>query len=97
FCHWVVVTGSKDHERYLDALDREMALHKRRQGVDRIPVRSLLIGGGTPSWLAPRHLDRLLAMVARHFDVSGQYSLEPEPSTMLGAEGDERMRILRAH
>lgn len=98
FCHWVVKTGADDDEvmRYLDHLEREMELHKARLGVDRIPVSSMLIGGGTPSFLSPRHLARFMESIHRHYDMSRcqQFSFEPEPSTVVEPAGAERLRIL---
>lgn len=101
FCHWVVRTGTSDADKahYLDSLEQEMVLHKRRLGVERIPVRSVLVGGGTPTLLSPPLLVRFLESVHRHFDLSQcrQFTCEPEPVTILGAQGAEVLRILHAH
>lgn len=101
FCHWVVRTNASDDEklRYLEALEQEMILHKRRLGVDRIPARSVLVGGGTPTLLSLPLLERFLQAIHRHFDLSAcaQFSYEPEPRTILGEEGRERLRLLREY
>lgn len=101
FCHWVVLTGSSDEaiDTYLDHLEREMVLHKSCLGVDRLAVSSLLIGGGTPSSLSPRQIERFMQIIHRHYDLSRcrQFSYEPEPSTLLDADGPARLKILRAH
>jgi len=58
-CNKVV---TRRHERaleYLEALDREMALHSEVLGT-REPVSQLHFGGGTPTFLADAEIERLL-------------------------------------
>lgn len=60
---WKERTGS-----YLEALEKEMAYVAERYK-DNI-LDTVYIGGGTPTTLEPEELDRLLAALYRHFDMS---------------------------
>jgi len=98
FCHWITKTKSKSEEVdvYLDYLEREMILYKQNLGVDAIPVKSVLVGGGTPTYPTAQQMERFMKMYATHYDLSQctQFSVEAEPSTLLGKEGFERLRIM---
>jgi oxygen-independent coproporphyrinogen-3 oxidase len=61
YCDFAVVTGL-DHriDAYLDALADELATLN-----DPRPVDSIFLGGGTPSHLDPRQIDRLLNDIRR--------------------------------
>lgn len=100
YCHWVVSlkNSADDIDAYLDRLEMEAALWKRALGGRTFAPRSVLIGGGTPTILAPRQLSRLMDLLRRSFDLSGcrQFSVEAEPGTILGAEGLEKLKVLRA-
>lgn len=99
FCHWITKTKSKSDEVdvYLDYLDREMALYKSKMGVDRIPIRSVLFGGGTPTYPSATQMRRMLESFHSHYDLSQctQFSMEAEPATLIGPEGDERLRVMK--
>ncbi len=101
FCHWVTRVGSGDQEvsDYLDGLDLELRLYREAMGLDRIRASSILVGGGTPSALSVRNLEKFLGLVDRHIDTGPcrQFSFEAEPSTLLGDLGAERLRLLRDH
>jgi oxygen-independent coproporphyrinogen-3 oxidase len=96
YCHWDVRVNPPlaEVDRFLAALDREMAQMCRTLGVDRIAASSVLIGGGTPTWLDPGRLGGLLDSLHRHVDVSAcrQFSVEAEPSSLLGEVGASRLR-----
>lgn len=98
FCHYPVKFGSRPAEidRYLDTLEREMDLWRARMGLARIPARSVLLGGGTPSHLSPRQLRRFLeGFWARVDPREAQVSIDVHPDTVLGPEGAERRRLMR--
>ena len=80
YCDFASLAGS-DHlaDRYLDALEREMAVMAEPQEVDTI-----FIGGGTPTRLDSRQLGRLLTMVRRWFPLSpgGEWTVEANPGTL---------------
>src|SRR5215212_1040452 len=61
YCDFAIATG-QDHliELYVDAVGAELASLGRPQ-----PVRTLFLGGGTPTHLGPGPLGRLLSAVRR--------------------------------
>lgn len=66
YCDFYSTTHTAQWQaRYVDALEREMALRKQELGDD--PVRTLYLGGGTPSQLSPQLLLRLFDALQRHF------------------------------
>jgi len=101
FCHWITKTKSRSDEvdDYLTYLDREMEIYKNNMGVSAIPARSVLVGGGTPTYLSPAQMERFLQSVTRHFDLSQctQFSVEAEPTTLLGDEGLAKLRIMKEY
>lgn len=77
----VTVTHDDDEiDRYLDALQREMALATRHLGTRR-EVARLHLGGGTPNHLSDAQLRRLMAAIRRHFRVlpDSSVSIECDP------------------
>ena len=101
YCHWITKTKSKEDEVavYIDYLIREMELYKNRLAMDRVPLSSVLWGGGTPTYPVPKQLEKLLKAYNTHYDLSEctQFSVEAEPTTLLGDEGMERLRIMKDH
>ncbi|WOB06046.1 oxygen-independent coproporphyrinogen III oxidase [Piscinibacter gummiphilus] len=82
-CNKVV---TKDHGRstaYLDALEKEMALHTALLGVGQ-SVSQLHLGGGTPTFLNDGELSRLLAALRHHFKIApgAEMSIEVDPRTV---------------
>ena len=86
YCDFASLAGS-DHlaDRYLDALGREMAGVGEPQEVDTV-----FIGGGTPTRLDARQLERLLAMVRAWFPLAegGEWTVEANPGTLDAAKAD---------
>lgn len=99
FCHWITKTKSRSEEvdDYLDHLELEMGIYRNNMGMEAIPTRSVLVGGGTPTYLNPKQMERFLKAFTRHYDLSEctQFSMEAEPTTLLGKEGAERLRIMK--
>ena len=100
FCHYPVKLGDHQAEkdRYLDALEREMDIYMQRLGLQVIKARSILFGGGTPTYMPPDRLDRMLGFFAARVDMSAspQFNFDVDPPTLLGQQGRERLEIMRA-
>lgn len=84
-----VVEEGVAHDRFLDALEAEIA--RRWQG--QRPV-SVFFGGGTPSLLSTARLQRLFEIIGSHVDLAncGEVSMEANPESFTA----EKARIARA-
>ncbi len=84
----MVATGEYDKAtRYLDHLEREMGQVAARVDPGR-KVRQLHWGGGTPTYLKPDDIRRLMAMIRARFDIA--------PDAEMGCEADPR-ELSREH
>jgi oxygen-independent coproporphyrinogen-3 oxidase len=100
FCHYPLKLGAKqvdEKDRYLSALEKEMDIYLSKLGINRIIARSILVGGGTPTYLSLEQQRRFFDMMASHIDMSScrQYTFDVDPNTLLGAEGSERLKMMR--
>ncbi len=82
YCDFAIAAG-QDHviDLYLDALDAELATLGEAR-----PVRTLFLGGGTPTHLSANQLEHLLSSVLRWLplDAGGEseFSIECNPDTL---------------
>jgi len=101
FCHYPVkITDSaKEKDYYLETLNKEIDIYKHRLGVKIIKARSILVGGGTPTYLSPAQLRGFLEFFTANIDIKScsQFSYDVDPTTLLGAEGKERLKIMRSY
>jgi oxygen-independent coproporphyrinogen-3 oxidase len=101
FCHYPVKSGARaeEKERYLAAMEKEMDLVLSRFDLEKIQARSILVGGGTPTFLTPDQLNRFLDFFTERLDRSRtrQFNYDVDPTTLIGYEGRERLAILRTY
>jgi oxygen-independent coproporphyrinogen-3 oxidase len=81
YCDFASVAGLDSLAgRYLSALERELSLRLAEpQSVD-----TLFVGGGTPTQLEPRLLERLMTLLRRWLPLSpgGEWTVEANPNTL---------------
>jgi oxygen-independent coproporphyrinogen-3 oxidase len=76
YCDFVTVTGRDDrHHAYVDALLAELELER---GVLADGLETIFVGGGTPTFTAPRALARLLDALPR----TDELTVEANPETV---------------
>lgn len=98
YCSFVSASTEKTAgllPQYLDALIRELETVGRLLAASGRRVRTLYIGGGTPTTLSTPQLRRLMDAIRTHFDLSGliEYTVEGgRPDTL----DDEKLRAIRA-
>lgn len=90
FCYFKVFTdkNAPEVERYLAALSREIELVSQLPLMGDRPFRFVYFGGGTPSFLSPKQLkrlvDRLQASIS--WDQAEEVTFECEPGTLSEAK-----------
>lgn len=96
FCYFRVYTDvtAADVERYTQALVREAALVAAAPAVAGRPLRYVYFGGGTPSFLSVKQLERLVAGLHASFgwDAAEEVTFECEPGTL----SEPKVRALKA-
>jgi len=95
YCDFNVYTSSAMPERaYVDSLAVELGTYARDPTWARRPLRSVYLGGGTPSLFAPVTIGGLLAAVGRAFALASdaEVTLEANPGTVSA----ERLAAYRA-
>jgi oxygen-independent coproporphyrinogen III oxidase len=98
FCHYPSLYKAADSRKdeYLTALEMEMDIFLKLLGIDRIPVRSILVGGGTPTDLSLPQLKYFLDFFTKRIDLDKcrQFNYDVDPSTLVGDDGIERLKML---
>jgi oxygen-independent coproporphyrinogen-3 oxidase len=92
YCDFAVATGQDQHiDLYIDALTAELAMLLREPQ----PVQTLFLGGGTPTHLDARRLDRLLDVVVQWLPLlpGHEFSVEANPDTI----DEARVQVLAEH
>lgn len=86
FCYFRVYVdkNAEQVQAYLDAMAREVELYARAPAFAGRPVNFVYFGGGTPSYVAVKHLEGLLARVKAVFpwDQVEEVAFECEPGTL---------------
>lgn len=101
FCHYPSKFGEKwseEKDLYLSMMEQEIDIYLRTLGLDRVVARSILIGGGTPTFLSPAQLERFLRFFTAKVDTKlcTQFNYDVDPQTLLGTEGKQRLELLKA-
>jgi oxygen-independent coproporphyrinogen-3 oxidase len=90
FCYFRVFTdkNSAEVERYLAALSREIELVSKLPVMGERPFRFVYFGGGTPSFLSSRQLERLVERLRANvsWDKAEEVTFECEPGTLSEAK-----------
>jgi oxygen-independent coproporphyrinogen-3 oxidase len=90
FCYFKVFTdkNSTEVERYLAALSREIELVSETPVNGGRPFRFVYFGGGTPSFLSSRQLERLVDRLRANvsWDKAEEVTFECEPGTLSEAK-----------
>lgn len=95
FCAFYMEIHREDRvQTFLRALDRELCLYADDLGLCRVPVRTIYLGGGTPTTLTPRQLIRVVRAIRERFTVEhdAEVCVEVHPGTVTQA-GLEALRI----
>lgn len=84
YCDFASFNYSGYSTKYIDYLIKEAELFFRNYPKSKIPLRTLYIGGGTPSLLKPEELNAILKGLGKFFDFSSliEFTIEANPETV---------------
>jgi oxygen-independent coproporphyrinogen-3 oxidase len=86
FCYFRVYTdkNAREVEDYLSLLAREWELYDQTRALEGRPLDFVYFGGGTPSFLSTRQLQRLVSRLsgARSWTTAEEVTFECEPGTL---------------
>ncbi len=86
FCYFRVFTDktSSQVERYMLAIAKEIELVSKLPAMGNRPFKFVYFGGGTPSYLSPRQLERLVSRLRENiaWDQAEEVTFECEPGTL---------------
>lgn len=99
FCHYAkshagISDEGSETRAYMRALMAEVEL--RRPLIEASQVRSIYVGGGTPTVLPPRTLSDFLGMIG-HFrkGKTEPFCVEASPLTLAAPDGREKLQVLK--
>lgn len=98
-CNRTITKNHGVEDFYLAALLKEWAIYKERLGFD-LKINSLHFGGGTPTFLSPKNLEKLITTLLQNRSDSFIGSIEIDPRTckdehleVLSRQGIERVSL----
>lgn len=98
-CHQITTLDRNRGDDYLDLLEKELAIFARHLPPGREAVQ-MHFGGGTPNFFKAAQIDRLAAMIDRHFsftaDAEKSVELDPRRLSPEHIEAFARMGLTRA-
>jgi oxygen-independent coproporphyrinogen III oxidase len=82
YCDFYSIEGTALKDRYLVALQREIAKMARRTAA--AAVDSIYLGGGTPTMMSPIDIERILVEIERFFTIAptAEITIEVNPGTV---------------
>src|SRR5690349_7264327 len=86
-CNKVITRDASKGDKYLQYLAREIEMQAALFS-DEPLVRQMHWGGGTPTFYPGEQLEKLFALIRRHFDLApdGEFSIEVDPRTVNAAD-----------
>jgi len=96
YCDFYFTTTHRDEGPFTRALALE-AERVGREHRDTAPLRTLYLGGGTPSLLTPSALGVVIGSVHEYFDTGGleEVTVEANPEDLAGPDGAAWLRTAR--
>jgi oxygen-independent coproporphyrinogen-3 oxidase len=97
FCYFRVYVdkSAREVEQYLDVLAREWELYQSMPAIAGRPLNFVYFGGGTPSFLSTRQLQRLVSRLnaATPWNTAEEITFECEPGTLTEAKLEAIRRL----
>ena len=101
FCHYPGKVGEckEEKEKYIQYLIKEIDMYLNKFNIKKLKPRSVLLGGGTPTYLPPKLFDHFLTELGNRMDLTDckQYNVDHDPNSIIGEDGKKRLEIMKKH
>ncbi|KYK26547.1 hypothetical protein AYK26_07450 [Euryarchaeota archaeon SM23-78] len=101
YCQYVTFANQSDERvnTYISALKKEINLVCEIPEIKNFRITTAYIGGGTPTYLSPANLEKLLIHVREklNFHNNIEFTVEASPETIIGETGEKRLDTLRKY
>lgn len=97
YCEYAVVPRAENaaQDAYFDALLREFEMYGERMDTAAKTLIGFDIGGGTPSFVAPEHIERVVAAARRHFRFRPGMVISIETTPIIADREPAKIRAYR--
>ena len=94
YCDFLSLPRSKEQESYIEALIKEIEKTSKSLPSDT-RIKSIFIGGGTPTVLPPFLLEQLMMAITKHFKLEPycEWTIEANPGTL----DESKMEVLKKY
>lgn len=98
YCAYITLPNQPKEfiDKYIDVVEKEINLLLKFPTIQDVEVNSIYIGGGTPTYLSTKQLDRIFKLLKAKFNFKkdAEMTVEAGPETIIGKDGEERLKIL---
>jgi len=83
-------------DSYIDTLEKEIKLLLKSPVLNEVILKSIYIGGGTPTYLQSQQLERVFEIIKNNFTIKNgaEITIEAEPDTIITEDGKEKLKTL---
>lgn len=83
YCDFYSVENLNSTDRFIDNLCKEIELRMEHESLGKVDVETLFIGGGTPSLMKPKQIEKLVNTLENHFEFlpNAERTIECNPGT----------------
>lgn len=98
YCTYVTMANQNKEfiDFYLDNVEKEMDLLLKYPNLNKTTLTSIYVGGGTPTYLSPKQLERVFKLLNSRFKIkeNAEITVEASPETLLTQDGKEKLKTL---
>lgn len=101
YCAYITLPNQNEKfvDKYIDSVEKEIDLLLSKSQLNNIKINSIYIGGGTPTYLSVKQMDKLFSLLKINFriDEDAEITVEAGPETIVGRKGELKLKKLLDH
>ena len=87
YCDFISYQGKSEQiEKYIESICLEIENWKKNTNIKQYNVTSIYIGGGTPSYIEPKHITKILKHLNEFINQNVEITIEVNPGTVINSK-----------